>query len=69
MLILSDYAVNAEAATNSPLHFHFIKDPSGYEVSEVAESSRPEIIALDSVVLYSQSASIFPSWTLTFDIP
>ena len=33
-----------------PLHFHSIKDLSEYKVSEVAESSRPEIIVLDAIV-------------------
>jgi hypothetical protein len=46
-----------------PLHFHSIKDHSAFEVSEVAESSRPEIIALDAIVFYFQSTFTFPSWT------
>jgi hypothetical protein len=40
--------------------FHSIstpfKDHSAYEASEVAESDRPGLIALDAVVLYFQSA-------------
>ena len=46
-----------------PLHFNSIKDQSAYEVLEGAESSRPEIIALDAIVVYFQSTFIFPSGT------
>ena len=53
----------AEGGAGAPLHFHSVKRRLENEWGEVAESVRPESIAVDALCVYLQSTIRFPSWT------
>ena len=61
--MLNHLASGAKSAPNFPLHFHSVNRRFGCGTAEVAEFLGPECTALDAIILYFQSTSIFLSWT------